>query len=290
MSEPTDKAAEESQPTPERNPRLAQMQQIAQQRQEEIAPELNSFNEDTGEIYQNQAQQPAETPEQKTVRLKVDGQEQEVPAEKVYEAGIRALQKESAADKRLQEAAELRRQYEQMIFQALSSEPEPPQQPQGAQIDDLVETIKNAPFDEKAAARLAEALRQPRFNPQEVVEPILNVVQRKLEGRDALAEFRSKHSDLMSDPNAMETFHLIERGMVATGDRRPYLERWSEIAERVKSARVGTVDMQDRQVRKEGIVNVPSAGARAPVKDEPKPKTVRDIVTDMAKARHQRLE
>ena len=38
------------------------------------------------------------------VTIKVDGEETEVPAEKVLDAGIRTLQKESAADKRLEEA------------------------------------------------------------------------------------------------------------------------------------------------------------------------------------------
>jgi hypothetical protein len=289
MSEPTEQAAE----TPQLNPRAAQMAELAKQRFEALAPELQSFNEDTGEIHAREEQQQEQQQEQPTqeapsqlYRLKVDGQDVEVAADKVIEAGVRALQKESAADKRLQEAAELKKRYEEMVAEALRT-PEPSQD---VQEEDWEQVIKDAPFDEKAAKKLAQRLTAPRINPEELVAPVLNVVQRKLEGRDALAEFKSKYSDLMADSNAMEMFHLIERGMVADGDKRPYLERWSQIAERLKPARSATSDIQDKQERKATIVNVPSAGARAPQKDEPKPKSTRDIIGDMAKGRHQRLE
>jgi hypothetical protein len=296
MNEPTQQAA-----TPELNPRIAEMQRIAQQRQEEIAPELQAFDENTGEIFPREEKQDTLTnqSDQNTVevseqqpgpvyRLKVDGQDVEVAADKVIEAGVRALQKESAADKRLQEAAELKRRYEDMVREAIS-QPEPAQAVQ--EEEDWEQVIKDAPFDEKAAKKLAERLTAPRINPEELVAPVLNVVQRKLEGRDALAEFKSRYSDLMADSNAMEMFHLIERGMVADGDTRPYLQRWTQIAERLKPARGAISDMPvDKQALKASIVNVPSAGGRAPVRDEPKPKTVRDIIAETAKSRHQRLE
>jgi hypothetical protein len=287
MNEPTDKAAE----TPELNPRAAQMAELAKQRYEALAPELQGFNEDTGEINARE-EQPQEEQQQEQqasgqlYRLKVDGQDVEVAADKVIEAGVRALQKESAADKRLQEAAELKKRYEDMVREALSA-PEP-SHVAAQDEEDWEQVIKDAPFDEKAAKKLAQRLTAPRINPEELVAPVLNVVQRKLEGRDALAEFKSKHSDLMADPNAMEMFHLIERGMVADGDTRPYLERWTQIAERL--ARTPRLDMQGKEERKATIVNVPSAGARAPQRDEPKPKSTRDIIGDMAKGRHQRLE
>jgi hypothetical protein len=299
MSEPTEQAAKE---TPELNPRVAHMQELARQRQAEIAPELQAFDENTGEIFQEPPpsdtltnQSPAnrvEIGEQQpgpVYRLKVDGQDMEVPADKVIEAGVRALQKESAADKRLNEASILKKQYEDMVREALSA-PEPSRDVQ--EEEDWEQVIKDAPFDEKAAKKLAQRLTaSQRINPEELIAPVLNRVERKLEGRDALAEFKSRYSDLMADPNAMKMFHMIERGLVADGDRRPYLDRWADIADQLHSARGPRVDIPvDKHERKATIVNVPSAGARAPQKDEPKPKTVRDIIAETAKSRHQRLE
>ena len=47
------------------------------------------------------------------VTIKVDGVMQQVPREKIYEAGLRAVQKESSADRRLEEATRLLREVEQ---------------------------------------------------------------------------------------------------------------------------------------------------------------------------------
>jgi membrane-bound lytic murein transglycosylase B len=51
-------------------------------------------------------------------KLKVDGEEREVPQSKVLEEGRRAMQKELAADKRLEEAALLKKQYEELLARA----------------------------------------------------------------------------------------------------------------------------------------------------------------------------
>jgi hypothetical protein len=288
MTEPTNTAAE----TPELNPRAAAFKQIAQQRQEEIEPELHEANWETGEVLPRQAPQEQDTitaaPEQGLMRLKVDGQEVEVPADKVIEAGVRALQKESAADKRLQEASELKRRYEAMINEAINTPSEPPQQ--DVHEEDWAQVIKDAPFDDKAAKKLSDRLTATRIDPNEIIGPVLNVVQRKLEANSAIEQFRSKHSDIWSDPNLMAVFHAMERAKVEAGDQRPLLERWTDVAESVRQWRGPKADMQDKQERKAGIVNVPTAGGRAPTAEQPKPRTVQDIIAGTAKARHQRLE
>jgi hypothetical protein len=50
----------------------------------------------------------------KKIKIKVDGQEQEVDESAVLEAGMRTLQKESAADKRLEEATKARDEAERL--------------------------------------------------------------------------------------------------------------------------------------------------------------------------------
>lgn len=56
--------------------------------------------------------------EEEMIKLVVDGAEQEVPLSRVVDAGKRTLQKETAADKRLEEATRLRKTAEELLAQA----------------------------------------------------------------------------------------------------------------------------------------------------------------------------
>jgi len=130
MTEET-KVEVEVQETPSANPRNRAMEEIAKSAQARDAEELQGFDEETGqveakaepvakteqheptpaqlvkgaiELGQLPADTPIAPPAPKMVQITVDGQQLEVEESRILEAGKRTLQKESAADKRLQEA------------------------------------------------------------------------------------------------------------------------------------------------------------------------------------------
>ena len=89
--------------------------------------------------------------EEELVTLIVDGEEMKVPLSKVKDAGIRTLQKEAAADKRLEEATALRKQYEELVEQAKKAAELPSKADEDAQ-DKKTPEEERADFEEKKKA------------------------------------------------------------------------------------------------------------------------------------------
>lgn len=95
--------------------------------------------------------------------IKVDGEEQKVEKSKVYEAGKRALQKESAADKRLEEATKKTKEADQILEDAKKraeelntrKEPEKPEFDKD-QMKELVHAIRYSDDDDEATEAAAQ--------------------------------------------------------------------------------------------------------------------------------------
>src|SRR5688572_7900787 len=86
-------------------------------KKEEPKPEVKEEAKPEEEVppVEGEAKPEEEKPEEPVkakVKIKVDGQELEVEEDAVREAGIKALQKQSAADKRLEESARLKKEAE----------------------------------------------------------------------------------------------------------------------------------------------------------------------------------
>lgn len=143
------------------------------------------------------------------VKVKVDGEEQEVELSKV----ISQFQKGSAADKRLEEATRLLKEAqvraESLPAPAANSQATPAAT--NAEGDELFAKAKNAlsllyEGDEDAAARaLVEAIRpsggaQPTQGPVDV-GAIATAVTQRLAVDSAFAHIRSHYPDLLSDPD-----------------------------------------------------------------------------------------
>lgn len=85
---------------------------VEEEEPEPEEPEKKETPEETKETPEPEkkettAEPEEEPPTEETVKLVVDGEEKEVPLSQVVDAGTRTLQKESAADKRLEEATKL---------------------------------------------------------------------------------------------------------------------------------------------------------------------------------------
>ncbi len=296
MSDPTQQGGQEPKPTI--NARNAVMAQIAQQAHQIQAEDLSSFNEDTGEIEAKPEPQPEvqqeevaaapaapvvqEAPQKRVRSLVVDGQTIEVDEDKVIEAGTRALQKETAADRRLQEATRLKQQAEELLSRARGQNPAPSQdEPQAAQAINGVtpETLTT----------LVQGLRQ------EVTQEVMT----NLTAQQAVEKFRSEFQDIASDPdlwliavskNQQRLDHAAAVGAPAGDDLEAYRKIGAEIRAKFAANKPAskTVEVpEDKAERKRTITAIPAVNAKAPAPQEQKPKTLSEQIDEMRRKRAQ---
>jgi hypothetical protein len=247
----------------------------------------------------------------RTVKIKVDGQEREVPEEAIRQAGIRALQKESAADARLNEAALARKQAEEILENAkrITSQhntelDEPSDELPDADVDTLAHAIQ---FGTEAEVKQAvkTLLKQSSPGRQEAIpkpEYIVEQVKAQLEFDNAVKQFQTDYSDIWSDDRlkslAFEEDLKIQKA-IAAGERPPipYSARFAEAGKAVrtwrdqfvKSSGAPRVDIDASKVtRKAAAGNIPTAGGRSNAGLQPAPlQDSTSIVADMRRARGQ---
>ena len=250
-------------------------------------------------------------PPAKTRKIKVDGEEQEVPEDRIYDAGVRALQKESAADRRLQEATEKLTRAEQLLAAAEkrpAAEPEksesPPSGSPDADVEALAKAIQFGTEDEVKAAVKTMLNRQGpgRSDATPKPEEVVAVVEQRLEFKSALNQFQTDFKDVWEDPYlrklAFDEDDRLQKEIIA-GNREPmnYLERFAEAGKAVREWRdriaqpsgAPKVDIgADKRDRKAAAGSIPSAGGRAaPAPAPAAPANPTDIVREMRQARGQ---
>lgn len=170
--------------------------------------------------------EPAPVPAGRTV--KIDGEERIVSDDEL----IRSYQKNQAADRRLEEAAQLLRQANERAAQLEAQIQKPQEQPTptpvAADFRDEVKSTLAVIYggDEEAATEaLTKLLAKTRGGDQPTPQPVqLNVeelaeaVSEKLEFDTAFAKVKSDYPDLISDPNlemltAMRMKQAIDMGV-----------------------------------------------------------------------------
>jgi hypothetical protein len=264
----------------------------AEAKQEEAAPET-----------------PPEEPVKAKVKIKVDGQELEVDEEAVREAGIKALQKQSAADKRLEESARLKKEAEAEARRILedakrqAAQPnqdvtQPPQQ--GATSverltdDRFIETVKKVQYGGEAEA--GQALRDlisEAVKAGKSPELTLNEVGEYLEFREATKWAHDEYKEILGDSKLKTLFSSEEKRLRAAGDMRPYREVYSDIGNGLREwlkEKVPTptpAAPPTRQERKASVVVIPTAAARQPAPTQPKEPSPSEVIDRIRAARHQ---
>lgn len=208
----------------------------------------------------------------KMVSIVVDGQTIEVEESRILEAGKRTLQKDQAADRRLQEATETRRRAEEFLRQAqgLSPKPDAPQQ-------------QPAPSQDAPPAT---------FSP----EMLEQVLENKLYNRDATkaaAKFKDDFPEIAADPHLMNMAATLENQRLSTvtalgesyGDPfEAYRKHGESIRDWLGKYKPAPVS-EDKVERKRTITAVPAINAKAPQPQEEKPQTVQQIIAEERKAR-----
>lgn len=251
------------------------------------------------------AANPAPAVAPKKTKIKVDGQEMEVDDDKIREAGIKALQKESAADKRLEEAARLRAEAEATVLAA--RQPQPNQDrvdpPAGGRTvvekltDDLfIQAVKTLQYGNEADAVAAlKTIVASAVNSGQPESLTVAQTNELLDFRDATKWAHDEYKDILGDPKLKALFVGEEKRLRAAGDMRPYREIYTDIGSGLREWKTGLAPAptpapaatQSRQERKATVVTIPSAAARQPAPQTPKEPTPSEVVDQMRKARHQ---
>jgi len=220
-----------------------------------------------------------------TVKIKVDGVEMEVPREKIVDAGIRTLQKESSADRRLEEATRLLREVHERIAPP-KQEPEP-----SPKWDDqtIAYALEHGTEEQKAYA-VGQLRGRDNATPEQIIQYAEQRVLDKVDFQNSSEWFLNEYKDITSDPYLFNLAAMEENRLRSTGDTRPRKDLYKDIGETLRKWRGGFVASQsldDKKEQKSKIVNLPSASAKKTVPEDAKPKSASDIIEEMRKRRGQ---
>lgn len=232
----------------------------------------------------------------KTVRIKLDGQEQEMKLSDV----VRGFQKEAVASKRLNEATAKLKEADEYLAKAKSA-PVNEQQNQQYAGDDVKVVAKSAieallNGDEEGAAEALERLANRRGNSTEQANTsdVALEVKRQLEVDSALTEFQAEYADVVSDPYlAGITNNFLKEEMQtgahggmsdalkAAGDKA---RDWLANLTGIKTYNQRSTIRNDRVAKKAGMEQIPANSASAASLSEPE-ESAADVINQMRKER-----
>ena len=284
----TQSGADSDQHAPAHAARSAAMEQIARGVNESYEQDLAKFDEDSGEVETKQQETPvveetqAAEPETAPVvddleTLVVEGREVKVKRDQVLDAGRRALQKESAADKRLQEATDTlnrARAYER----SLSTQPS----------SDAGNDNQSPSSDATNSRGATQATRE---------ETVALVRQELwLDSADKAAmRFKDEFKDLVDDPYAARLVAQLENERLeqAAYEGRPLGDPWQaykahgdKVREWMGKSKAGQTPISaDRQERKRDMTVVTGASTRLQPAAPKKPPTTSEIIEAQRLAR-----
>lgn len=248
-----------------------------------------------------------EKTEVKTIRVKVDGEEFDAPAEEVEAyGGVRPFQIAKATENRLKKItdtmAELRK------YQAQSQPQQPPKQQLSDQqfIAERMDKIRFGTADEAASAQLEINARLTKN-----IDPIAlsNHIIERTRNEQAVNEFKKEFADIAGNPilfSAAQTLDAQRRNELAKSGQQGQVD-WQvfyrKIGNEVRSAfgrssqppsaqTAGNTSQQSKEAKKASITTLPTAsGSRAAMPAEEKTPTPEEqrrlAIDDMKKKRGQ---
>ena len=264
-------------------------------------------------------QEEQEEPEQDLVTIKVDGKEQQVPRDEVYKFGIRAMQKEIAADARLAEVANMRRQLESERYamqkreaevRALAAQLKQRDQKDGVhpEMGDAerwkdAEKLMDAMYDGEKETAIKQLLRLSEGRGNVTPEDLQRMAaeaskQAKLEVQQELRQekwntevqearewFEREHKDIATDS---EWRTMADR---ETADLMTQHPDWfpkqivKEATARIAKLRKSISEPVSRRSAKQAIDNPRTASGRLPAPKEPSPQTRSQYIQELRRSR-----
>lgn len=246
----------------------------------------------------------------KMYKVKVDGQELEVPGQKIIDAGYRTFQKETAADFRLNVATNLMQEAERRMAEASGGKKEDApaaQKSEGPSAADLAKAIQFGTPEEAEKAINTLAARG-EGSPQQIANLVAQqsrqAARDELKFQDALKFVKTEYKDLLSNEYSKRLFFSEEHRYRAPkeqgglGDSRPYEVVYKEIGDKIRDAFKmpkpaaevpSTSTAKGRQEAKAKAPAVPRTAASrlSELPAGEKPKTPTEIIAGMAAKRGQ---
>lgn len=265
----------------------------------------DSHEEEAEEKEEALKQEESENQEEDTEfeTLVIDGKEEKFEREKILEAGKRALQKESTADVRLEEATRLLKEAQKQAQPSTDVEQEKsPSQEDVTLAKSIQEKIQYG-TEEEAQQAINQLLQRGKTEPAINADDVIGLVRNQIQFENDKAWFQDTppekggYSDLWQDPTlrqlvlAKESEYRDEKG-----DTRPNREVFTDIGNEVRAWRDSLVKdltpktgFEEKRQRKSKAGDTPkgAGGKQAPVNKESKPKTHEEKLDEMRKARHQ---
>lgn len=294
-------------PEPVENPREAKRAAIAKKREQqrdepgtepEIPPETMGIPDDL-------ASQPGRGG---TVTLNVNGKDKEVPAEKVLDVGKRALQKEYAADAKLEtaskkmselDAREQRIAQREQELQAASLEASgksTPPSTEGVSVEsdidpeEIVDDLYSG--DKTKAVKAVEKLRgAAATDSPQTVDPneVATIVEQRQEARSTLQRFYGRYPGIAADKNLQSIVNSeslrIAREHPEYSKEQLLMESGKFVAEKYGSKIVDDTGFQDKANRKSHTDTVTGADVTRRPQPEQQPTSRRQVVADMKAGR-----
>lgn len=277
------------------DPRETLIDSIVDKNNAEMTDETPQEDEPTGSAEGGVIDPDKQDDDVEEVEITVDGEKQTVPLSKIMDAGKRALQKESAADKRLEEATRL-------LKEAKETKP-PPEEPGDAEAPMTAQEIAEAlqyGTAEDAAKAIEQLNNQGRSNndaatPDKIKELVTQTVTettntKEIVSRFELPEDQGGYQDVIKDPYLREKAISIVNEKLASGEPNTwdtYAKAGDEVREwMVKIGARKPSTIEDKKNKKRSTDTVRAATATKGSTDPgEKPKTASDVIREMAAAR-----
>lgn len=271
------------------NPRNDDIESIASRSQpqefENEEQDSEATNTESSETIDQQASDQTEEQEE-LLTLKVDGEEIKRSKKEVLEAGIKALQKESAADKRLREATELLNQVKQ------NTRPPSDVAAQNQQPSIDAELIQKIQYGDQAEASeaLENLMSRNKFDPSLIGQMVQQQVTEQITVTQIQQRFQSEFSDILADPYLTKLAADKADERLRAGEPNTW-DTYKAAAEEVKAWKgkfSAPVDsFADKKDRKRSLTVVTEASAKKALPEEDPPESVADVINNMRRARKQ---
>jgi hypothetical protein len=227
------------------------------------------------------------------VKIRVDGVDMEVPFSKVEEAGIRALQKESTADKRLEESTRLLRETQEMVAGKKDAPPTD---------EDLLHYAQNGTPEQQFVARNEITRRQQATADGFVQEATRRAVE-AVRVEDGAKWFMDEYKDILKDPliaklvaeQATDMENRMRKGEITLSHREAYQKIGDDMRAWVKGLRgdeskdktTDTKTFDAKREQKSNITTLKTASTRKVAPNDQEPESTSTIIEKMRRARGQ---